>query len=78
MLESLVERQRPLALTGPFPVDQAEGGGADAAEVLLGGPQVGVGTRAGDVAGRYVPLGEAMDRGPGRRSHDCKQSQGER
>jgi hypothetical protein len=77
-LEPFVGRQRPLALTGPFPVDQAEDGGADAAEVLLGGPQVGTGTGAGDVAGRYVPLGEATDRGPSRRSHDGKQSHGER
>ena len=78
LLESFVGGQGPLALTGAFPVDQAEDGGADAAEVFLGGPQGSTGTRAGDVAGRYVPLGEATDRGPGRRSHDGKQSHGER
>jgi hypothetical protein len=77
LLESFVGRQRPLALTGPFPVDQADGGGANAAEVFLGGPQVGAGARARDVAGRYVPLGETTDRGSSRRSHG-KQSHEER
>jgi hypothetical protein len=77
LLESFVGRQSPLALTGPFPVDQAKGRGADAAEVFLGGLQVGAWTRAGDVWGRYVPLGEATDRGSSRRGHDGKQSQEE-
>jgi hypothetical protein len=77
LFESCVGRQRPLASTGPFPVDQAECGSADVAEVFLGRPQVGTGARAGDV-GRYVPPGAAMDRGPSRRSHNGKQSHGER
>jgi hypothetical protein len=78
LLESFVGRQRPLAMSGPFPVDQADGGGADAAEVFLGGPQVGAGARAGDMAGRYVPLGEATDRGSSRRRHAGKQRHEER
>jgi len=78
LLESSVGRQRPLALTGAFPVDQADGGDADAADVFLGRPQVGAGARARDVAGRYVPLGETTDRGSSRRSHDGKQSHEER
>jgi hypothetical protein len=74
----IVGRQRPLAVKGPFLVDQADSGGADVAKVFLGGPQVGAGARAPDVAGHNVPLGEATDCGSSRRSHDGKQCHEER
>ena len=77
-LESLVGRQRLLAPTGSHAIDQAEGGGADATEVCLGGPQGGAGARAANVAPGHVLLGEAMDLGPRRRGHDPKQGHGER
>ncbi len=77
-LESSVGRERPLALTGSCPVHQAEDGGADAGKVCPSGLQAGAAAIAGDATGSYVPLGEAMDGGPSRRSHDRKQGHGER
>ncbi len=43
LLELRVGLQWALAVTGPFAVDQAEGGGADAFELSCAGRQVGVG-----------------------------------
>src|SRR5260370_1333129 len=49
--ESAMWREGRLAMRGAFAVDQAEGGGADASHVLLGGRQGGV--RADAVPGAW-------------------------
>jgi len=77
-LQSRIGHQGRLTAIGPFPIDQAEDGGANEPDVALVGLQCRVGASAGDVAGRYAPPGRAMKRGPSRSSHDRQQGHNER